>query len=136
MRATILHPSIATAAIIHLTEPLSLWGGFDQNTGLVIDRHHPQCGQSLTDKIMVMHHGKGSGTAPGALAEALRLGLGPAGIILVLPDVNLAIGAAVAEMLYGSQCPVLCVGPEQFAGLIRVSTVSITREGEIIAQDL
>jgi hypothetical protein len=44
------------------------------------------------------------------LAEALRLGTGPAGFILDRPDSILVIGSLVANRLYGSVCPIV-VGP-------------------------
>ena len=58
---------------------------------------------------------RGSGTAPGALAESIRRGTGPAALVMIEPDVNLAIGAEVAATLYGRAMPVLTVSPEDFA---------------------
>jgi hypothetical protein len=41
------------------------------------------------------------------LAEALRLGVGPAAIVLGSPDVILAAGALAAAELYGIECPIV-----------------------------
>lgn len=90
-----------------LGEPLSLWGGMDPVTGELIDAHHPQRGESLAGRIVVMSSGRGSSSSASVLAEAVRAGAAPAAIILGEPDLILAIGAAVAEELYGRTVPVL-----------------------------
>ncbi|MDP4823274.1 MAG: DUF126 domain-containing protein, partial [Aestuariivirgaceae bacterium] len=107
MKARVLHAGAAEGPVLVLTEALSFWGAFDPRKGEIIDIHHPQRGAKLRGVILVMPETRGSGTAPGGIAEALRLGTGPAAIILGKGDMNLAIGAQVAETLYGAVCPVL-----------------------------
>ena len=55
----ILVPGIAAGELIVLDEPLSLWGGLDPLTGELIDIHHPQVGQPLAGKVVVMPSGRG-----------------------------------------------------------------------------
>lgn len=98
----------AVGELVRLTEPLSLWGGLDPETGLIIDRRHPQLGLRVTDAILAMPHGRGSSSSSSVLAEALRLGTGPAGFVLDAPDSILVIGSLVARRLYGSVCPIVC----------------------------
>ena len=98
----------AVGDLLRLTEPLSLWGGLEPETGLIIDRNHPQLGQNVTGVIVAMPHGRGSSSSSSVLAEALRLGTGPAGFVLESPDSILVIGSLVAKLLYGSVCPILC----------------------------
>ncbi|HET9202698.1 MAG TPA: DUF126 domain-containing protein [Acidimicrobiia bacterium] len=97
----------ATGELLNLTAPLSLWGGLDPDTGLIIDRSHPELGQSMTGAIVTMPFGRGSSSSSSVLAEALRLGTGPAGFILDLPDSILVIGSLVANRLYGTVCPIV-----------------------------
>ena len=107
--------------LLHLTEPLSLWGGLDPETGLIIDRSHPQLGQNVTGVIVAMPHGRGSSSSSSVLAEALRLGTGPAGFVLESPDSILVIGSLVAKLLYGSVCPIVCgVLPDGSTGLWKI----------------
>jgi len=107
----------AVGKLLRLTEPLSLWGGLDPETGLVIDRNHPQLGMSVTGTILAMPHGRGSSSSSSVLAEALRLGTGPAGFVLASPDSILVIGSLVAKRLYGRVCPIVCgVLPEGSTG--------------------
>jgi predicted aconitase with swiveling domain len=89
-----------------LTAPLSFWGGLDPHTGRIIDVHHPQHGAVLTGKVVVMPAGRGSSSSPTVLAEALRLGTGPAAIVLDRADPIVWLGAYIAELLYGISCPI------------------------------
>lgn len=99
-------PGEAKGELLVLEEGLSLWGGFEQDTGRVIDRAHPQAGQSLAGKIIFMPHGRGSSSSSSVLAEAMRIGTAPAGIVLGEPDSILVIGSLVARLLYGVECPI------------------------------
>jgi len=129
--ARVLHEAEAQGPVLKLDEPLSFWGAFEPRTGIILDVHHPQRGQCVAGTILLMRESRGSGSAPGAIAEAIRLGTAPAAIILVKPDVNLAIGAEVAETLYGKPCTILAVSEEDFATLCRAPNLRITREGGI-----
>ena len=99
----------AVGELLVLETPLSFWGGVDAETGDVIDRRHPQYGANLAGRIVVMPHGKGSSSASSVLAECLRLGTGPAAMILDHSDEILLVGALIAEELYGNGCPIVVV---------------------------
>lgn len=96
----------AHGEVVVLDEGLSFWGGYDPVTGRIIDRSHPQHGDTLAGKIVYMPHGRGSSSASSVLAEALRLGTGPAGIVLGEADQILVVGSLVAKLLYGVECPI------------------------------
>lgn len=117
----------ATGEAMVLDSPLSFWGGYDPTTGTIIDAAHPQHGQSLAGKVLSMAHGRGSSSSSAVLAEALRLGTGPAAIVLGEPDQILVTGVLVARVLYGVACPVV-VG-ELTAGTWRVSPSGLERLG-------
>jgi predicted aconitase with swiveling domain len=102
----------AVGDVVRLEGPLSFWGGYDPETGLVVDRAHPQHGRSLAGKVVLMPHGRGSSSSSSVLAEALRLGTGPAAIVLEEPDSIIVIGSLVARLLYGASCPVYLAGPD------------------------
>ena len=131
MQATVLNAGSAKGPVLVLSEPLSFWGAFDPRFGQIVDTHHAQCGAMLAGKILLMRESRGSGTAPGAIAEAIRLGTAPSAIILVMPDINLAIGAAVAAKLYGNQCPVLAVTEIQYQSITAVQHIAIAEDGQI-----
>lgn len=102
-----LVPGSAAGQALKLDEPLSLWGGLDPETGAVIDQRHPQWGENLAGRILVMPAGKGSSSASSILLEAVRLGTAPAAILLAEPDAILALGAAVAREMYDQAPPVV-----------------------------
>lgn len=114
-----------------LGEPLSLWGGMDPATGELIDAHHPQRGESLAGRIVVMRSGRGSSSSASVLAEAVRAGTAPAAIILGEPDLILAIGAAVAEELYGRTVPVLVLPMAQLRTIVDGVEVRIGVDGVV-----
>ena len=113
MEATRLVEGSASGDALVLDEPLSFWGGLDPVTGEIVEVNHPQRGQRVTGRILVMPSGRGSSSSATVLAEAIRLGTGPAGIVLGEPDQIIAIGALVAAELYGTRIPVVvAVGDE------------------------
>ncbi|BAV46370.1 Uncharacterized protein MLTONO_1467 [Mesorhizobium loti] len=104
------------------SQPLSFWGGIDAETGEIIDHSHPGLGQNVAGMILVMPSGRGSSSSSSVLAEAIRRGTAPAGILMERPDPILAVGAIVAEFLYGISMPlVVC----DVAGLVSGDRVAI-----------
>jgi hypothetical protein len=125
----LIAPGRARASALVLDEPLSLWGGVDPATGRVIERRHPQHGALVTGRALVMPAARGSSSSASILAEAARAGTAPAAIILGEPDLILAIGAAVAEELYGIQVPILWLPSAELATIRDGETIDIGSEG-------
>ncbi len=116
----------ATGPVLALDEPLSLWGGLDPASGVIIDRHHPQAGQSVAGRILVMPSGRGSSGGSSVLAEAVRAGVGPIGVVLATPDPILVVGGVVLGELYPEKAIPIVVAPlDLFSGLVTGQTVSI-----------
>ena len=134
INARVLVGGAAHGPVLVLDEPLSFWGAFEPLSGLLLDVHHPQRGACVTGTVLLMRESKGSGSAPGAVAESIRLGTAPAAIVLVKTDINIAVGAEVAAALYGTVCPVLTVTEDAFASLCRASALRISASGEITAE--
>src|SRR3972149_281073 len=106
-------------------------GGADPAGGQVIDARHPERGASLAGRVVVMPAARGSSSSSSVLAEAVRAGYAPAGILLAEVDLILAVGAAVAEELYGVRGPIVGVAPEGLALVRDGQALTINREGEI-----
>jgi len=104
-------------------EPLSFWGGYDAQTGAIVDQSHPAFGQSLAGVILLMPRAKGSSSSSSVLAEAIRNQTGPAGIVLCERDLIIAIGVIVANELYASQVPLVLVSNEDFEQLCKAGGV-------------
>lgn len=105
----------AEGVALVLAQELSFWGGLDAATGRIIDRSHPDLGKSMTGRILVMAGGRGSSSSSSVLAEAIRLGTGPAGIVLARADPIITVGALVAASLYNLACPVVVCAIDNIA---------------------
>jgi predicted aconitase with swiveling domain len=133
IRARMLTSGAAEGPVLSLDEPLSFWGAFEPRTGVIIDVHHPQRGACVKDTVLLMTETRGSGSAPGAIAEAIRLGTAPVAIILAEADINLAVGAEVAATLYGRHCVVACVSTAELERLRGAVRVAIAEDGVVTA---
>ena len=114
-----------------LEQPLSLWGGVDPGTGLIIDARHPQRGASVSGRVLVMPASRGSSSSSSVLAEAVRAGTAPAAILIGEPDLILAVGAAVGEELYQRRVPVVQLGPADLATIPDGAAVRVSEGGEV-----
>lgn len=123
--AVTLVPGAAAGPILKLDEPLSFWGGLDPATGSIIDRFHPQRGESVKGRILMMPAGRGSSSGSATLAEALRLGMGPAAILMLERDAIVVVGAVVAAELYGLACPVALADGRDWEALAAAARLAI-----------
>ena len=115
--------------VLLLSEPLSFWGGLEVASGRIIDIHHPQYGELVTGKVVVMPYARGSSSTANSLAEAIHRGTGPAAIILREPDEIVVLGATVPGELYDEWCPVVVAGPELYAALRSGTSVRVSAAG-------
>jgi len=81
--AVTLVPGAASEPVLKLDERLSFWGGLDPSTGAIIDRWHPQRSANVKGGVLMMPGGRGSSSGSATLAETLRLGKGPAAILML-----------------------------------------------------
>jgi uncharacterized protein len=96
----ILGPA-TSGPLLRLVEPVSFWGGVDEKTGRIIDRHHPQLGVCVSGTALLMGAARGSSSSSSTLLECVRLGTAPAMLLLTERDTILAVGAAAAWEIYG-----------------------------------
>lgn len=135
-KATAIIAGEARGPALVLAEPLSFWGGIDVATGRIIDASHPDRGETVRGRILVMPGGRGSSSSSSILAEAIRRNTAPAGIILARADAIMAVGAIVADMLYALRMP-LVIGDTE--GLVSGVPTEIRNVGAsccVIRQDL
>lgn len=131
MVGNMLSEGAVSGRALVLDEPLSFWGGFDPRSGRVVDRHHPQRGLELAGSILVLPRTRGSAGTPGGLAEAIRLGTAPAGILLATADVNLAVGSLVAAELYAKHCPVVALQTADYLRVQNDDVIEIEEHGVV-----
>jgi predicted aconitase with swiveling domain len=104
----------------------------DPASGEVTDPRHPQLGERLGGRVVVMRVARGSSSSSSVLAEAARKGMAPAAFILGEPDLILAVGAAVADELYGVRLPVIVLAAADVAKLRTGDTVTVSEDGGIV----
>ena len=131
LKAKVLFDGAAQGPVLVLSEALSFWGGLDPATGLIIDKRHPQAGESVADKVLAMPALRGSAGSAGSLAEAFKNGHGPAALVLGEADTAPIAAALVVQHLYGRQVPILEIQPEELRALETGAWVSIGAGGEI-----
>ena len=127
----VLVEGAARGRLLRLDEPLSLWGGLDPSSGRIVDPRHPQHGETVTGRILLLPVGKGSSSASSVLLVGGRQRTAPAGILLGEVDGILALGAAVARELYGRHPPVMVLDAETYDRLVDGESVEITGEGSV-----
>jgi predicted aconitase with swiveling domain len=132
-----LVPGKATGALKFCVEPISFWGGFDTETGKITDAGHPDVGQSLANKVLLMSHAKGSSSSSSVIVEAVRRNTFSSAVLLNKRDLIVSIGAIVARELYNVGIPVVILENESFlslskySGTVLVSANDEGRSGEI-----
>jgi uncharacterized protein len=87
--------------LLRLAEPVSFWGGVDEETGRIIDQHHPKFHVCLAGVALMMGAARGSSSSSSTLLECVRLGTAPAMLLLTERDTILAVGVAAAFEIYG-----------------------------------
>ena len=126
-----LVPGVAEGAILFSSEPLSFWGGYDAETGEIIDRRHPLAGQVGAGRILAIPATRGSSTTTAVLLEAIRRGTAPTAFLTRGPDTFLALAAIVAAQLYSRAPPVIALSPDDFEALRRISRARIEPAGTV-----
>jgi len=123
------HPGIAEGEVLVLTEPVSFWGGVNHH-GEIIDVHHAQHKAKMTNKILVMPSGRGSSSATAVLAELIRTGDGPLGIVMLQCDTILVIGALVSAEIYGISMPIVELAQAEYDQLTDGMNVAIAADSQ------
>lgn len=111
--------------MLHSRVPLSFWGGYDAETGRVIDTRHPLAGRIAAGSVLALPATRGSSTTTAVLLEAIRLGTAPAGLVTRGRDGFLALACAVGEELYGRSPALAAVDRDEFAALAAWDAVRI-----------
>lgn len=100
---------IAGAAVearaLALTAPISFWGGVNPKTSEIADPRHPEFGQTIAGRALLVPATIGSSSASAILLELVHAGQAPAAIVLHEPDAILLLGLVVAREM-GHDTPI------------------------------
>ncbi len=131
VQGRVLVPGEASGPAMVLDETLSFWGGFNPVNGEIIDVHHPQHQSRVGGSVLFISQSRGSAGTPGAIAETLRNGSGPAAFVPANADLNISVGVMVANRLYELNVPVIEISPDQMAQISNRCILCIGKSGLI-----
>ena len=129
-------PGDCEGVAVVTSEPLSFWGGYDFNTGTIIDAHHPLVGVHAAGTILAVPFTKGSSTTTAVLLEAVRAGTAPAAMLTTGVDSFFALASIVADVMYGKSFPVVALEPADFGTLVSGERLRIDMHGRVTRQQL
>lgn len=94
-------------------------------TGIIIDKHHPLVGKSVTGKILAIPSGRGSCTGSAVMLELLLNGTNPKALVFGREELILAIGVLVAQEMFQKSIPILQVPMTSFDRILQLNHVAI-----------
>ena len=113
-----------------LSAPISFWGGVDPKTGRIADVRHPECGQSMSGKVLFLPGTIGSSSASAVLMELVHAGHAPAALVLHEPDAILLLGLIVAREM-GWETPVAVRLPREMFAAFEGRQLQVGADGAI-----
>ena len=123
--ATLFINADAKGQILVCEEGLSFWGGVDPDTARIIDVHHPNYGDIVSRKIVMMSSSRGSCSGSGVLLQLALKGLAPAALIFCEPESILTLGAIISDRLFDCPIPIIRLERRLYSAL------SLEKEAEI-----
>ncbi|MBP2133001.1 putative aconitase with swiveling domain [Methanomicrobium sp. W14] len=88
----------AKGLLLKSTEPISFLSGVDPHTGIVLEKSSPLCGQSISGKVLLFPHGKGSTVGSYIIYALKRNNKAPCAIINMEAETIIAVGAIIADI--------------------------------------
>jgi predicted aconitase with swiveling domain len=111
--------------------PLSFWGGFDPDTGVIIDQRHPLVGHNAAGRVLVLPSGRGSCSGSGVLLEAIRNGTAPAAILTSHLDPIIGLGCILGDELYASYPPMIVISERDRRKIASGDLIAVEEHGAI-----
>lgn len=131
VRGRPLVPGEANGPLLHLTHPISFWGGVDPVSGRIVDPRHPEFDSSITGTVLLIPEAVGSSSSSAIMLELLREGTAPAAILMGKADAILALGSVVGRELGYAPIPILEVPRNEIARFPDQAHVRIEAQGRI-----
>ena len=126
-------PSRALAGrVLHLTEPISFWGGVSSRDGMLIDPRCTHRGEVISGRVLFIRELRGSSSGSSVLLELVYRGIAPSAIVLSEADAILALGALVAQEMGWPAPGIFRLPIEQQRTIPRDSLLSIEPDGQAV----
>ena len=127
-QAEVLISGEATGEVLRLEEPISFWGGIDPVSSAVTLAGHPQLGEEIAGKIVVIPRMIGSSSSSAIMLELIHANRAPKALILGSRDAILPIGVVVAEQMGWGKIPVVVLANPVFQS---GESLHVSRDGMI-----
>jgi predicted aconitase with swiveling domain len=98
---------IARGEALVTRQPLCLYDSLDPKSGLIVNRRHELYGKNVSRKVFIFPRGTGSSTSAATILEAVRCNKAPNAIVNMETEPIIAVGAILAEKLYGRTIPIV-----------------------------
>ncbi len=131
IQGKVLVAGVASGEVLCSPEPISFWGGYDRETGEIIDRRNPLSGKIAAGRILAFPFTIGSSTTTAGLLEAVRAGTAPAAILTARADSFLALASIVADEMYGKPIPIVALEPADFESLRTGQFLRVRSDGAV-----
>ena len=106
----VLYSGNAKGEVLRLDAPISFWGGVNPENAEIILENHPQRGEKITNKILVVPEPIGSSSSAAILLELLYSKIAPKGLILgTNQDAILPISVFVSEQMGWATIPIIAL---------------------------
>lgn len=92
------YPGKAVGEAIVCPHSIQGWAGVSETTGCIIEKGHPEIGQCIKGKILVIPYGKGSTGWSGHFHSAAVAGFSPAGWLFSQIDSRCGVATAALEV--------------------------------------
>ena len=127
IRCHIVLKGIAEGEALTTEQPLCLYDSLDPRSGNIVNRRNELFGENVSGKILVFPYGIGSSTSAATILEASRCGKAPKAIVNLETEPVIAVGAILAEKLYGRTIPIVDK-PE-------TNLIELIKKGDIVKVD-
>lgn len=124
IKCNVISEGIVEGEVLLTKEPISFYGGVDMKTGKIIEKTHELEGKSISGKILVFPHGKGSTVGSYVIYGLKKYGKAPLALVVEEAEPIIISGAILAG--------IVCVDGIKIAELENIKRVRINAiNGEI-----
>ena len=116
---------IARGEALVTRQPMCLYDSLDPKSGRIVNRRHELYGKNVSRKILIFPRGTGSSTSAATILEAARCNKAPNAIVNLETEPIIAVGAILAEKLYGKTIPIVHRPEKDPADLIETRDLTL-----------
>jgi predicted aconitase with swiveling domain len=127
-QSQVLFAGEANGEVLRLDAPISFWGGVDPVSSTITLAGHPQLGEKIVGKILVLPQLIGSSSSSAVMLELIYAGMAPGALILGSRDAILPMGVVVASQMGWSTIPVVVLAELHFT---TGQSLSVAEDGTI-----